>query len=225
MRDFLLSAVGNPTVLAGWLLVAAVCVAIVLRDLAGPNRAQGTLMKWVWVLTVLYSGLIGLVIYWTTGRAQIRRDSVWRRGFRSVAHCYSGCGAGEAIGVVVTAGILGLGNYWVAGVSFALAYVIGYALTLGPLLEGGESFGVAMKDTIVAETLSIGVMEITAIGLDLWLAAGAGFAEPLFWGSLILSLSVGLFAAYPVNVVLIALGVKEGMHDPRHMAHGHAHAH
>lgn len=223
MRDFLLTFVGNPVVLTAWLAVTAVCVAVVARDLAGPNRAQGTLMKWVWVLTVLYSGVIGLTIYWITGRAQIRRDSVWRRGFRSVTHCYSGCGAGEAIGVIVTAGILGLSSYWVAGVSFALAYVIGYALTLGPLLEAGESFGVAMKDTIVAESLSILVMEVTAIGLDLWLAAGVGFEEPLFWGSLILSLSVGLFAAYPVNVILIALGLKEGMHDPRHMAHGHGH--
>lgn len=223
MRTFLISTLGDPMVLAVWVLAAAVCTAVVLRDLAGSNRAQGTLMKWVWVLTVLYSGPIGLAIYWVTGRVQIRRDSIWRRGFRSVAHCYSGCGAGEAIGVAITAGMLGLGNYWVAGVSFALAYVIGYALTLGPLLEGGETFAAAMKDTLIAETLSIGVMEVTAIGLDLWLAAGAGFSEPLFWGSLILSLSVGLFAAYPVNVALIALGVKEGMHDPRHMAHGHAH--
>jgi hypothetical protein len=58
-------------------------------------------------------------------------------------------------------------------------------------------------------------MEITAIGLDLWLAASATMDQVLFWTSLIVSLTVGLVAAYPVNVLLVKLGVKEGMADPR----------
>lgn len=28
-------------------------------------------------------------------KAALSHDSLWRRSFRSVAHCYSGCGAGE----------------------------------------------------------------------------------------------------------------------------------
>lgn len=40
--------------------------------------------------------------------------------------------------------------------------------------------------------------------------------EPRFWASLVVSLSVGLFAAYPVNLLLIRFGIKEGMHDPKH---------
>jgi hypothetical protein len=45
-------------------------------------------MKFVWGFTVLYSGPVGLAVYWYSGRSQIRRDSLWRRGFRSVCHCY-----------------------------------------------------------------------------------------------------------------------------------------
>lgn len=36
-----------------------------------------------------------------------------------------------------------------------------------------------------------------------------------FWSSLLISLTCGLVAAYPVNVLLIHYGVKEGMMDPR----------
>ena len=54
------------------------------------------------------------------------------------------------------------------------------------------------------------------LGLAVYYCSG----DPLFWSSLVFSLSVGLIAAYPVNVLLIRLGVKKGMHSPKHMAHG-----
>jgi hypothetical protein len=43
-------------------------------------------------------------------------------------------------------------------------------------------------------------------------------SDPIFWSSLVVSLTAGLAAAYPVNVLLIRFGVKEGMHSPREMA-------
>ncbi len=177
-------------------------------------------MQWVWILTVLYSGLIGLAIYYYSGRKQIVHDSLPRRGFRSVAHCYSGCGAGEITGVFITAGLLSLGNLWVALVSFTLAYVAGYAMTAGPLIQEGVAVKQALKDAFYSETASIAVMEIVAIGADLYLAGDAGMGETLFWSSLVVSLTLGLAAAYPVNLLLIRFGVKEGMHSPKHV-HGH----
>lgn len=69
-------------------------------------------------------------------------------------------------------------------------------------------------------------MELTAISLDLWLAAAARPGDTLFWTSLLLSLTAGLIAAYPVNVLPVHLGVKGGMANPRETtagAAGHAH--
>jgi hypothetical protein len=44
--------------------------------------------------------------------------------------------------------------------------------------------------------------------------------QPLFRASLVFSLAPGLIAAYPVDVLLIYFGVKEGMHSPeQHYAH------
>lgn len=223
MIDTLQAVLGSPVVLITWALLAIGCAAWTATDLATRNRPLGGLMKVVWILTVLYSGPIGLLIYHRTGRGQIPRDSLWRKSFRSVAHCYSGCGLGEIIGVVLSVGVFALGNTGTVALTFACAWLVGFGLTVGPLVSGGQSLGSAVKDTIVVETLSIAAMEGVAISSDLILAEGAGLAEPLFWGSLILSLSLGLFAAYPVNVALIALGYKEGMHDPRHMVYGHAH--
>lgn len=176
-------------------------------------------MKAVWLFTVLYSGPLGLAIYFYAGRRQIARDSLWRRGFRSVAHCYSGCGAGEVAGVLIAAGLLSLSNWWIAGITFVLAYIAGFALTVGPLMEEGVGLNQALKDALYSETASITVMELTAIGLDLWLARQATIGEPLFWSSLVLSLTAGLAAAYPVNLLLIHWGVKEGMHNPKEMTH------
>ena len=212
----------DPNVLILWLLVVLGSVVWLVVDLRYHNPEIGGLMKWVWVLTVLYSGLLGLAVYYYSGRKQIARDSMWRRGCRSVAHCYSGCGAGEIAGVFIAAGLLSLNNWWVAGISFVLAYAAGYALPVGPLEQEGVELKQAMWDAFYSETASITVMEVVAIGADLWLAGAATMGEPLFWSSLFLSLSLGLIAAYPVNVLLIRWGVKEGMHDPREMAE-HAH--
>jgi hypothetical protein len=210
----------HPYFLTVWGVLVVASVATLVWDLFRYNPQLGPLMKWVWIFTTVYSGPLGLAVYYYSGRRQIARDSVWRRGFRSTAHCYSGCGAGEIVGVVITVGLLGLGSYWVAGITFVLAYAAGFALTVGPLMEEGVAFGQAMRDAFYSETASITVMEVVAIAVDLWLAGSAGMGDAIFWSSLVFSLSMGLIAAYPVNVILVAMGVKEGMHSPA-AAHGH----
>lgn len=214
-RELLVPVLSDPRTLAAWLVIVTVSVAVLLVDLRWYNRELPSLMRLVWSLAVLYSGPVGLAVYWYAGRTQIPHDSLWRRGVRSTAHCYSGCGAGEVTGFVVLAGVLALSSSLaVTAGTFALAYLCGYALTVGPLLQGGEALATAVADALWSETPSITVMEVTAIGTDLLLAGGAGIGHVLFWTALFLSLSVGFAAAYPVNVLLIRLGVKAGMANP-----------
>ncbi|MEQ8604083.1 MAG: DUF4396 domain-containing protein [Marivibrio sp.] len=195
-----------------------ISAAVVMDDMRRRNPEIPSLMRAVWALTALYSGPIGVGLYWATGRKQIARDSLWRRAGRSVAHCYSGCGAGEIVGLILAVGVLALGAGWAAAVTFSFAYLFGMALTVGPLMQEGVGLPQALIDAFWSETASIAVMEAVAISVDLWLAGDAGMAEPLFWSALAVSLTLGLAAAYPVNALLIAFGVKEGMHDPREMA-------
>jgi hypothetical protein len=222
LREFLT----DERFLTVWAIILVICLSWLVMDLKKSNKHIDSLMKVVWFLTVAYSGPIGLWLYYVSGRKQIKRDSIWRKGVRSVAHCYSGCGAGEITGVIIAAGLLALDNTGIAIVTFAFAYVFGYALTFGPLVQGGMSVKQALIDTFYSDTVTIAVMEVTAISIDLWLSARATIDQPLFWGALVFSLTVGLIAAYPVNVLLIRLGVKGGMGDPRDTSGaGHSHAH
>ena len=224
--DTIRGFMSNDWLLLLWAVLALGSCATLILDLHRNNAHLGSMMKAVWLLTVLYSGPLSLLIYYYSGRRQIPRDSLWRKGFRSVAHCYSGCGAGEITGVFLTAGLLSLGSMHVALVTFCLAYLFGYGLTLGPLLQAGTPLQQALLDTFYSDTATIAIMEFTAIGLDLWLAAAARPGDTLFWTSLLLSLTAGLIAAYPVNVLLVHLGVKGGMANPRDTAAGMAgHAH
>ncbi|WP_435064545.1 DUF4396 domain-containing protein [Halobaculum sp. EA56] len=216
-REALVPVLSDPVVMGAWAVVVAASVAVLLWDLRERNRALPSLMKAVWTLTVLYSGPFGLVVYWYAGRTQIPRDSLWRRGFRSTAHCYSGCGAGEVTGVLLAQGLLGLAVGWVAAATFGFAYLFGFSLTVGPLLQEGVGLREAVADAFYSETPSITVMEVTAIGTDLLLAADAHVGDLLFWGALAFSLSVGYLAAYPVNAALVRAGVKEGMKNPAEM--------
>lgn len=205
----------HPQVLVGWLGVACACTAVVLRDLRRHNPQLAPLMKWVWGLTVLYSGPLGLAVYFWAGRKQISRDSLPRRGLRSTAHCYAGCGLGEGVGLVIAVGILSLGGKWVMAATFLCAYSAGLLFTVGPLVQDGMAVGPAFRDGVITETGSIVAMETVAIGVDRSLARDAGLGNPLFWTSLAVSLTAGFLAAYPVNLLLIRFGVKRGMHDPR----------
>ncbi|SEM95711.1 protein of unknown function [Roseovarius tolerans] len=211
----------SPWFLAAWAVLMVPSLAIVIRDLRMRNAHLMPLMKWVWALTVFYSGPLGLAVYWWSGRKEIAADGQWRRAARSVAHCYSGCGLGEIVGLTLAVGVLAAPTVATALITFAFAYAAGFALTVGPLMQEGTSFGQAARDAVYSETPSITIMEIVAIGVDLTLAGSAGPGQVLFWSSMIVSLSCGLIAAYPVNVILIRLGVKAGMMDPRNTDHAH----
>ncbi|EJN57446.1 DUF4396 domain-containing protein [Halogranum rubrum] len=216
-REAIVPILSSPTVVGIWAVLVLVSVGVLWWDLRKNNQAIASMMRGVWSLVVLYSGPFGLLIYWYTGRTQISHDSLWRRGFRSTAHCYSGCGAGEVVGITLAQGILALGTAYVAGVTFTFAYLFGFALTVGPLMQDGVGFKEAMADALYSETPSITIMEIFAIGTDLLLASQAHMGDILFWSALAFSLSVGFVVAWPVNVALVYFGVKEGMSNPAKM--------
>ncbi len=222
--EVLRGILSNPMTLQIWLGISVICLGVLIWDLWKNNPFLGLLMKFVWSLTVLYSGLIGLATYFFAGRGQISHDSLSRKSLRSLCHCYSGCGAGEVIGVLVAVGVFALNNWWVIGITFALAYIFGIALTIGPLMQEGASFRQALKDAIESETASIVFMEVVAIGVDLLFAKNAVMTDTIFWTSLIFSLTIGFFAAWPVNYFLVKKGVKSGMMSPKkmkQMAHNH----
>jgi hypothetical protein len=131
--------------------------------------------------------------------------------FSATLHCLTGCAIGAA---------LGLGNLETIALAITLAFVSGYALTMLPLLRAGLPLGNALKLALLADTVSITIMEIVDNLVMLLIpgALDAPLSSGLFWGSLAFSLAVAGAAAFPVVRWLIARG--KG-HAVVHAHHAH----
>lgn len=99
---------------------------------------------------MIYSGTLGFLIYRHTIREKIPYDHLLQRGFRSVAHCYSGCGLGEIIGIMLAVGVFASSNVTTARITFSFAYLAAMAFTIGPLMQNGVDFPTKLKDALLS---------------------------------------------------------------------------
>jgi hypothetical protein len=130
-----------------------------------------------------------------------------RLAFAATAHCLSGCATGEVLGMVIGTA-LGWNNAPTIVLAVVLAFLFGYAFTMASLLRAGLTFGAVLKLALVADTVSIAVMEIVdnLIMVVIPGAMDAGLDSLLFWASLIVALLIAAVAAFPVNRWLISRG-------------------
>ena len=134
--------------------------------------------------------------------------SLTRTAVSATLHCLTGCAIGEVLGMVIGTA-LGWGDFSTIALAVVLAFFFGYALTVAPVMRGGLSFKAAVKVALIADTISILVMEIVdnAIMLAVPGAMEAGLANPLFWGALAFALAVAFVVTVPVNRVMIGRGL------------------
>ena len=135
------------------------------------------------------------------------RATLNRTAFMATLHCLTGCTIGEVLGMVLGTA-LGWSNWPTVGLAVALAFFFGYAMTLHPLRRAGMTWSAALGLAFASDTISMATMELVdnAIMLMVPGAMDAGLPDPLFWGSLVLSLVLAGAAAFPVNRWLIARG-------------------
>ena len=133
--------------------------------------------------------------------------SLNRLALTATVHCLTGCGIGEALGLVI-ASWLGWSAFASIAWAVALAFFFGYALAMRPLLASGLSLGQALRLALAADTISIIVMEIidNAMMLAIPGAMDAHLTDPYFWGSLAVSLALAFLVTFPVNRWLISRG-------------------
>lgn len=124
-------------------------------------------------------------------------------------HCLTGCAIGEVTGMVLGT-MLGIGPSATVALAVVLAFAFGYALTMRSLLAGGRGVGEALRGALVADTLSISVMEFVdnAVMLLVPGALGSHVDDPRFWGTLALALFVAYWAAVPVNAWMLERGMR-----------------
>ena len=127
----------------------------------------------------------------------------------ATAHCLMGCGLGEIVGVVIGTA-LAFSNTQTIILAVTLGFAFGFALGLIPLLRAGLSWRHSLKQVLVAEGLSIVVMETAEVLVEVYTPGvmNAGLLSPLFWSGMLRALSAGYSAAYPVNYWMIGKGLK-----------------
>ena len=150
-------------------------------------------------------------------------QSLNRITFSATLHCLTGCAIGEVLGMIIGTA-LGWGDWQTIALAVVLAFFFGYSFTAVPLLRSGLALGAAAGIALVADTVSITVMEITdnAVMLLVPGAMEAGLTNMLFWGSLAFALVVAFVVAFPVNRWLIARGRGHAVVHDRHGADAHA---
>jgi Domain of unknown function (DUF4396) len=141
----------------------------------------------------------------------------WGAAASATAHCLTGCAIGEVLGMVIGTAA-GWSDWPTLVLAVVLAFFFGYALTVRGVLRAGLGLRRAVRVALVADTVSIAIMEIVDNGVLLAVpgAMEAGLTTWLFWASLAFALAVAFVVTLPVNRRLMAAGrghaVVHGLH-------------
>jgi hypothetical protein len=137
------------------------------------------------------------------------KESNLKLALSATLHCLLGCGLGEIAGMVI-ATWLGLAMTPSMILAIVLGFVFGMALGVLPLLRKKFTLRNALKVVVLAEGLSIAVMEFFEAGVQVMIPGvmESGLTDALFWLGMLAGLVAGFIAALPVNYVMIRKGVR-----------------
>lgn len=209
-----------------YVLAGVACALLVGVDvLRRPQKMA--VMNWVWPITGLWAGPLGLLVYAAIGRAPprgIERNGgpkpFWRSVLVGSLHCSAGCSLGDlcAEWIVFAAGPTLFGSKLAAAyaLDFGLSYAFGIAFqyfSIAPMRGLGPKAGLVAA--VKADTLSLTAYEI---GMFAWMGIvklvlfpGLEADRWLFWFMMQIAMLVGLATTLPVNVWLLRAGLKEAM--------------
>lgn len=207
--------------LALWFIFTVPSAFFVAQDLATRTPAM-TVMKWGWGLVVLYTGPVGLFVYLLSCREPLPGTHeeyvapLWKQAVGSTIHCVAGDATGVLAGALVALA-LGLPRTHDLILEYAMGFVFGLLIfqALFAKIMSGGNYGAAVRKTLLPEWLSMnalmaGMIPVMAIAMSCD-AAAMGPTRLRFWGVMSMAILVGSFVAYPVNVWLVARGLKHGM--------------
>jgi len=123
-------------------------------------------------------------------------------------HCLAGCGLGEIVGDAVGTG-LNLSNGATIGLGLLFGLIGGFGLGILPFRRQGLPFGTAARLVLIAEGLSIAVMEAAEASVEVFVPGlmAATLTQAFYWIGMVGALTAGFVVAWPVNYVLVRRGV------------------
>lgn len=209
-----------------WLILAGLSAAYVAWDQFRGNP-EPAVMKWGFVLVTLYMGPIGLLLYVMAdkepepGTHETFIKPLWKQGVGSTVHCVAGDATGIILAAVIVA-IIGLPMWqdliveYVAG--FLLGLLIFQALFMRRMMGG--TYLQNVRRSFLPELVSMNCMMAGMAPVMVALMMGRDMramwpGEPLFWMVMSIGVIGGFAVAYPVNVWMVAQGLKHGLMTER----------
>jgi hypothetical protein len=218
-------------VLIFWFVMVFASVAYVGYD-AYFHNPEMTVMKWGWVLVTLYTGPVGLAVYVLSckepapGEHEEFIKPLWKQSLGSTIHCLAGDATGIIIAATITA-VLGFPMWVDIIVEYVFGFVFGLAIFQALFMRDmlGGSYRKALKASFMPEWLSMNMVMAGMIPAMVFLMMGRDMramwpGELLYWGVMSLATMAGAVLAYPVNVWLVAKGLKHGMGTVRALGKG-----
>ncbi|GAB2901891.1 DUF4396 domain-containing protein [Microbulbifer echini] len=203
-----------------WFIFAAISVIFVTWD-SFTNTPTSWVQRLAWILVVVYTGVVGLLLYLITCRRPFPGGhdtftrATWKQSVNSEMHCL----AGDATGIVIAASIvplLGLTNGWDAIIEYISGFICGLfifqALMMLNMYQG--NYLKAVRKTFFAETVSMnmvmaGMIPTMVILASLW-PESEDPTRATFWFRMSLAAIVGGIIAYPINYWLVKNHLKHG---------------
>ncbi len=215
--------------------IAALCSAVILVDELRHPQAMAV-MNIVWPVTALYFSVFAVWAYFTLGRkhtrSAMRHSSMQMGGDKDTppspaqvavgtSHCGAGCMIADVVSEfsIAAAGITLLGSVlWAEyAIDFAAAWLLGIVFqyfAIRPMRKDLTTLGVVLA-AVKADTLSILAFQV---GMYAWmalvhfkLAPQLTPFNPVYWLSMQFGMICGFATSYPMNRVLIGVGLKEKM--------------
>jgi len=209
-----------------WLIVAVLSAAYVAWDQFHGNP-EPVVMKWGFVLVTLYMGPIGLLLYVmadkepTPGGHEAFIKPLWKQGVGSTVHCV----AGDATGIIVAAvavALIGLPMWLDLIIEYAAGFLFGLLIFQALFMRKtmGGSYLENVRRSFLPEFISMNCMMGAMAPVMVFLMMGRDMramwpGEPLFWMVMSLGVIAGFAIAYPVNVWMVARGLKHGLTTER----------
>ena len=215
-----------------WFGLTLLSVLYVAWDLF-TSTPEMKVMKWGWVLVTLYTGPVGLLVYWfscrepSPGTHEQFVAPLWKQAVGSTIHC----AAGDATGIIVAAAITGyfglrMGtDIWVEyAAGFLFGLFIFQALFMKDMMN--MSYGEAVRSSFLPEWMSMNAMMAGMLPTMVLLMSrdmrAMEATSPWFWASMSAATLVGVVVAYPVNWWLVKHQLKHGMGTERALGKGGA---
>ncbi|HEX7532741.1 MAG TPA: DUF4396 domain-containing protein [Methyloceanibacter sp.] len=213
-----------------WFVLTGLSVVYVAWD-AFTRNPELTVMKFGWILVTLYAGPIAAALYVLSCQEpgpyhhEEFIKPLWKQALGSTVHCLAGDATGIVIAAVITSALalpmaIDLVSEYLFG--FGVGLFVFQALFMRDMFGG--SYAKAVQRSFLPEWLSMNMVMAGMVPVMVALMSHAGGAmEPSsirFWGVMSLAIMVGGVIAYPVNVWLVAAGLKHGMGSVRVLGAG-----